>query len=114
MSMELDKLDEKLDEKLVEIKSTMSQIFTSQVDRIHQTSSRHDKLICALVARMDDLDRQCMEGSHNDVHFRGNRPSEKHHIKIDFPKFFGSDLEAWLFSAEEYFKFHDVAEGGKI
>lgn len=34
MSIKLDQLDKKLDEKVEEIKSAMSQIVTAQVDRI--------------------------------------------------------------------------------
>lgn len=95
MSLELDRLDEKLDEKLEEIKLVMSQIITAQVDQIQQTSTGHDKLIRALVARMDNLDQHRLEGTTSERYFEVAQPPKRHHTKIDFPKFPGFDLEGY-------------------
>lgn len=35
-------------------------------------------------------------------------------IKLDFPRFDGSDLEGWLFHEEEYFAFHNIMDNSRI
>lgn len=35
-------------------------------------------------------------------------------VKIDFPRFDGSDPEGWLYLVEEYFSFHGVMEEAKL
>lgn len=33
---------------------------------------------------------------------------------MDFPRFTGSDLEDWLFQAEEYFAFHNITDDSRV
>lgn len=35
-------------------------------------------------------------------------------IKLDLPKFQGSDPNDWIFLAEEYFNFHEVGDDSRI
>lgn len=97
--MEAYSLDEKLDEKVEEIKSAKTIVLIAQMDCIHQVSVGHKATVLEIATRLDKLDTQ-------EVNYGGhNQPLEKRHRKIDFLMFSDLDTKGFILSVEEHFLF---------
>lgn len=105
------------DGEIEEIRLEVGAIMEEQNARQTKVNRRQESTIAGLVEkRITDLARAlerftASPGAPQMGEFHG-RSSRL--VRVDFPRFDGSDPQGWLYLVEEYFGFHGISEKGKV
>lgn len=107
--------DETVD-PIEEIRAEIRRMAVNQTARITRQDTTIPNIVDSvgnLTAMMKELQSSLgRSGSSSEACDNGQKATLS--IRLDLPKFQGSDPEGWIFQADEYFSFHGVTDDSRI
>lgn len=98
---------------LEDLREELGKMVTIQKSQL----SKQDTAIASIANWIKDLTGMLQELQRSMGALRGpEAPAQKasRSIRLDLPKFQGTDPEGWIFQAEEYFSFHGILDDSRI
>lgn len=106
-----------MNDSLDDIRLELGKLIADQTARVMEVARWQDVAISNIMDRLFELSSlvkklQSTLGTSKGVDSSSHQMAPG--IKLDFPRFSGSNSKGWLFQAEVYFAFHNIMDDSRI